>query len=90
MHFQMLDLFIKTCVPFQIIPIQLNLPQVNFTQRAVTFISKINAYELNFNYPRYGYEYLCNGIIYGFLSLIHLQMLKTCYLLCHYTVWSVD
>ncbi len=44
--------FIKTCVPFQIISIQLNLPQVNFTQSAVTSTSNMNAPELNFNCPR--------------------------------------
>ncbi len=32
----LLDLFFKMCVPFQIIPIQLNLPNVNFTQSVVT------------------------------------------------------
>ncbi len=53
--------FIKTCVPVQIIPIQLNLPQDNFTRSAVTSASNMN--ELNFNCPRLGYDYLCNGII---------------------------
>ncbi len=41
--------FIKTCVPFQIIPIQLNLPQVTFTQSPVTPTSNMNAPELNSN-----------------------------------------
>ncbi len=44
--------FIKMCVPFQIISIQLNLPQVNFTQSVVTYTSNMNAPELNFNCPR--------------------------------------
>ncbi len=44
--------FIKTCVPFQIIPIQLNLPQVNFTWSVVKSTSNMNAPELNFNCPR--------------------------------------
>ncbi len=44
--------FIKTCVPFQIIPIQLNLPQVTFTQSVVTSTSNMYAPELNFNGPR--------------------------------------
>ncbi len=44
--------FIKTCVPFQIIPIQLNLPQFNSTQSVVTSTSDMNAPELNFNCPR--------------------------------------
>ncbi len=45
--------FIKTCVPFQIIPIQLNLPQVTFTQSLVTPTSNMNAPpELNSNCPR--------------------------------------
>ncbi len=37
---------------FQIIPIQLNLPQVTFTQSLVTPTSNMNAPELNFNCPR--------------------------------------
>ncbi len=44
--------FIKMCVPFQIISIQLNLPQVNVTQSLVTPTSNMNAPELNFNCPR--------------------------------------
>ncbi len=35
--------FIKMCVPFQIIPIQLNFPQVTFTQSLVTPTSNMNA-----------------------------------------------
>ncbi len=41
--------FIKMCAPFQIIPNQLNLPQVNFTQSVVTSTSNMNAPELNLN-----------------------------------------
>ncbi len=55
--------FIKMCVSFQIIPIQLNLPQVNSTQSLVTPTSNMNAPEINSNCSRYGCEYLCNGII---------------------------
>ncbi len=44
--------FIKTCVPFQIISIQLNLPQVTFTQSLVTPTSNMNAPELNSSCPR--------------------------------------
>ncbi len=44
--------FIKTCVPFQIIPIQLNLPQFNSTWSVVTSTSNRNAPELNSNCPR--------------------------------------
>ncbi len=44
--------FIKTCVPFHIILIQLNLPQVTFTQSLVTPTSNMNAPELNSNCPR--------------------------------------
>ncbi len=44
--------FIKMFVPFQIIPIQLNLPQVNFTLSVVTSTSNMNAPELNFSSPR--------------------------------------
>ncbi len=44
--------FIKMCVPFQITPIQLNLPQVNFTWSLVTSTSNTNAPELNTNCPR--------------------------------------
>ncbi len=51
MHFQLLDLLLRR-VPFQIIPIQLNLLQGNVTQSVVTFTSKMNAPELNFNCPR--------------------------------------
>ncbi len=51
MHYQLLDLLLRR-VPFQIIPIQLNLPQVNFTQSVVTSTSNMNAPELNFNCPR--------------------------------------
>ncbi len=36
MHYQLVRSFFKMCVPFQIIPIQLNLPHVNFTQSVVT------------------------------------------------------
>ncbi len=49
--------FIKTRVPFQIIPIQLNLPRDNFNRSAVTSTSNMNAPELK------GYDYLCKGII---------------------------
>ncbi len=38
--------FIKTYMPFQIIPIQLNLPQDNFTRSAVTSTSNMNTPEL--------------------------------------------
>ncbi len=51
MHYQLLDLLLRR-VPFQIIPIQLNMPQVNFTQSVVTSTSNMNAPELNFNGPR--------------------------------------
>ncbi len=44
--------FIKTCEPFQIIPIQLNLPRVTFTQSLVTPTSNMNAPDLNSNCPR--------------------------------------
>ncbi len=44
--------FIKMCVPFQIIPIQLNLPQLTFTQSLVTPTSNMNAPELNSICPR--------------------------------------
>ncbi len=51
MHYQLFNLLLRR-VPFQIIPIQLNLPQVNSTQSVVTSISNMNAPELNFNCPR--------------------------------------
>ncbi len=41
--------FIKRFVPVQIILIQLNLSQVNFTRSVVTFTCKMNAPELNFS-----------------------------------------
>ncbi len=44
--------FIKMCVPFQIIPIQFNLPQVTFIQSLVTPNSNMNAPELNSYCPR--------------------------------------
>ncbi len=44
--------FIKTCVPFQIIPIQLNLPQVSFTRILEISTNNMNAPELNFSCPR--------------------------------------
>ncbi len=43
--------FIMTFVPFQIIPIQLNLPQVTFTQSLVTPTSNMYTPELNSNCP---------------------------------------
>ncbi len=51
MHYQLLDRLLR-CVPFQIIHIQLNLPQVNFTRSVITSTSDMNAPELNFNCPR--------------------------------------
>ncbi len=51
MHYQLFNLLLRR-VPFQIIPIQLNLPQVNSTQSVVTSTSNMNAPELNFNCPR--------------------------------------
>ncbi len=50
-HFQLLDILLRL-VPFQIIPIQLNVPQVTFTRSAVTSTSNKNALELDFNCPR--------------------------------------
>ncbi len=43
--------FIKTCVSVQIMPIQLDLPQVNFTWSVVTSTCNMNALELNFSCP---------------------------------------
>jgi len=75
-------------VPFQIIPIQMNLPQVNFTCSVVTYTSNMNAAGLNLNCPRN--EYLCNGIILVFSFNKLAKMFKTCSLLYNYGVWSVD
>ncbi len=84
MHYQLLDLLLRR-VPFQIIPIQLNLPQVNFTQSVVKSISNMNAPELNFNCHRYAME------LFKFLILNKFaKMLKNSCLLYHYGVWSVD
>ncbi len=54
MHYHLFRPFIKTCVPFQIIPIQLNLPQINFTQSVVTSTSNMNAPERNSVVPQKG------------------------------------
>ncbi len=51
MHYQLLDLLLRR-VPFQIIPIQINLPQFNSTRSVVTSTSDTSAPELNFNCPR--------------------------------------
>ncbi len=51
-YFFAIKTFIKAYVPFQIIPIQLNLQQVNFTQSVVTSTRNMNAPELNFKCPR--------------------------------------
>ncbi len=51
MHFQMLDLLLRR-VPFQITPIQLNLPQDNFTRSLLISTSNMNAPEQNLNGPR--------------------------------------
>ncbi len=83
MHYKLLEILLR-CVPFQIIPIQLNLPQVTFTQSVVTSTSNMNAPELNFNCSRYGYEYLI-FIFYKFA-----KMFKTCFSLYLYGVGSVD
>ncbi len=78
------------CVPFQIIPIQLNLPQVNFTHSVVTPTSNMNAPELNSTVPDKGMNtYAMES--FKFLMFNKLaKTLKTCLLLYHYGVWSVD
>ncbi len=57
-------------MPVQIILIQMNLPQVNFTRGVETSTSDMSAPELHFKSPN--------------------QVLQTCFVLCHYGVWSVD
>lgn len=65
-------------MPFKIIPIQLNLPYVNATQRVVTSTSDMNAPELIF-------------IFYFFIVLLFFLLYIFIYLLlCHYGVWSAD
>ncbi len=73
--------FIKTSVPFQILSIQLNLPQVTFTQSLVTPTSNMNAPELNSNCQSFK-----SSIFNKFAKMLNFFY----FLLYHYSVWSVD
>ncbi len=86
MHYQLLDLLLRR-VPFQIIPIQLSLPQVNFTRSVVTSTSNINAPTVpDKGMSTYAMESFKFFILNKFAKMLNFFF----FLLYHYSVWSVD
>uniref|UniRef100_A0A672NWV2 ArfGAP with SH3 domain, ankyrin repeat and PH domain 1 n=1 Tax=Sinocyclocheilus grahami TaxID=75366 RepID=A0A672NWV2_SINGR len=82
MHYQLLDLLLRR-VPFQIIPIRLNLPEVNFSQSVVISTSNLNAPEST--HPN-AIVSLSTGSLCRWLYLICFLLFLLC---CAYVVPSV-
>ncbi len=70
-------------MPFQIILIQMNLPQVNSTQSVVTSTSDMNAPELHFKCSRKGMNTIAMESFKFFISNKVAKLLQICFVLCH-------